>query len=297
MTFKSLTGFDANSKNIVNVADPSGATDGANKQYVDNTAAGLNWKQNARVASTANLAIASAVVNAASVDGVSLVTGDRILLKNQTAPAENGIYIVAVSGAASRATDANTAALVKNLVVRVSEGTTLGDTMWQMVTDGAITLNTTGLTFTQFTGGGGTYTADGSGIEVSANQFSLELDGTTLSKSSSGVRIGSGAAGSGLVESTGVLAVGAGTGITVNADDVAVNTSVVVRKFSADCVVTTNPQTFTHSLGTKDVQVTVRINATDVIAAADVTATSTSAISVDFGGAPTAAQYRVIVFA
>lgn len=291
-----LTGIDLNAQRAVNAADPSSATDLTTKQYVDNIAAGLDWKDNVRVASTANLAVASAVVNGASVDGVTLATGDRILLKNQSTASENGIYVVVASGAASRSTDADSSADIKNMITRVSEGTTLGDTMWQLITDNP-TLGSTSLTFAQFTGGGGTYTADGQGIEVSSNQFSLELDGTTLSKSASGVRIGSGAAGAGLTEASGVLAVGAGTGISVAADAVSVDTSIVARKFAADCVATTNPQTFTHSLGTKDVVVTVRRASDDVLVEADVTATSTSAISVNFGGAPTSAQYRVIVLA
>lgn len=83
-----------------------------------------------RVASTANLAVASAVVNAATVDGVALVTGDRILLKNQTTAAENGIYIVAASGAASRATDWATGNDRAGHVVRVTAGTAGTNTAW-----------------------------------------------------------------------------------------------------------------------------------------------------------------------
>lgn len=294
MSLKSLTGFDANGKQITSVADPSAATDAANKQYVDNVAAGLSWKENVRAASTANMTVASAVINGASMDGVTLATGDRVLLKNQTTAGENGIYIVAASGAASRSSDANTASKVKNMAVRVSEGTANADSMWQMITDTAITLGTTGLTFTQF-GGGSSYTADGNGIEVSGNSFTIELDGTSLSKSATGLRIGSAAAANGLVESGGLLSVGAGTGITVAADAVAVDTSVVVRKYAADCAATTNPQTFTHNLNSSDVVVMVREVSSGALVLADVTVSSVNAISVNFGGAPTAAQYRIVV--
>lgn len=295
MAKKLLTGADLNNQRIVNLADPSSATDATTKQYVDNVAAGLDWKENVRVASTANLAVASAVVNGATVDGVTLVTGDRILLKNQTTASENGIYIVAASGAASRSTDADSSADIASMVVRVSEGTVNGDTAYQLITDNVV-LGTTALVFTQFAAGQ-TYTADGNGIEVSANQFSLELDGTSLSKSSSGVRIGSAAAAAGLTESSGLLSVGQGTGIQVNANDVAVDTSVVARKYAADCAATTNPQTFTHNLGTKDVTVTVRQASDDSLVEADIVAATTNTVSVNFGGAPTAAQYRVIVVA
>lgn len=293
MAMPVLNGLDLKNKNISNLADPASAQDAATRNYVDNAILGLNWKANVRVASTANLAVASAVVNGASVDGVTLVTGDRILLKNQTAPAENGIYLVAASGAASRTTDADTAAEVKNMIVRVSEGTTQGDSMWQMITDGAITLGTTGLSFTQFTGGV-TYTADGNGIELVGAQFQIELDGTTLQKSSAGIRIGSGAAGAGLIEASGVLAVGAGTGISVAADAISVDTSIVVRKYAANCAATTNPQTFTDNLGTLDKQIQVVEVATGKLVWADITEASTNTFTVDFGGAPTAAQYRVL---
>lgn len=294
MPLKSLTGFDSNNQRVVNVADPSSNTDAANKQYVDNVAAGLSWKANVRVASTTNMTVASGVINGASMDGVTLATGDRVLLKNQTNAAENGIYVVAASGAAARATDADTGAEIKNAVVRVSEGTTLADTMWQMITDGTITLGTTSLTWTQF-GAGATYTAEGTGVILTGNQFGLQLDGTTLQKSASGVRIGSGAAGAGLVEASGVLAVGAGTGVTVAADTVAIDTSVVVRKYSANCVATTNPQTFTHGLGTLDVQVQVVEVSTGAQVLADNTRTDVNNVSINFGGAPTAGQYRVLV--
>jgi phage-related tail fiber protein len=230
------------------------------------------------------------------MDGVSLVTGNRVLLMNQTAPAENGIYVVAASGAASRATDADSSAEVTSgMAVSVEEGTANGNKAFQLTTDNPITLGTTGLTFSILGGVSSTYTADGNGLELSGSQFALELDGTTLTKGASGLRIGSGAAGAGLTEASGVLAVGQGTGISVAADAVAVDTSVVARKFSADCVVTTNPQTFTHSLGTKDVIVQVRRNSDDVLVETDVTAASTTTVSVNFGGAPTAAQYRVTV--
>lgn len=294
MAFKSLTGFDANNQRIVQVADPSSGADAANKSYVDNVAAGLDWKENVRAASTANMTIASAVINGATMDGVSLVTGDRVLLKNQSTGAENGIYIVAASGAASRSTDADSSADVKNMIVRVAEGTVNADTMYQLITD-AVTLGSTALVFTQFSGGGTTYTADGNGIELTSTTFSLELDGTSLSKGSSGLRIGSAAAAAGLTESSGLLSVGAGTGIIVNANDVAVDPTVVTRKYAANCVATTNPQTFNHALNNADAEVQVIEVSSKKVVLADITLTDANNISVDFGGAPTSAQYRVEV--
>jgi hypothetical protein len=103
-----------------------------------------------RVASTANGTLATAFENGDTMDGVTLATGDRILLKNQTAGAENGIYIVAASGAPTRATDANAAAeLPQGFLVYVTAGTSNANTLWQHTTTAAITLNTTALTFAQ----------------------------------------------------------------------------------------------------------------------------------------------------
>jgi len=293
MSVKSLTGFDANGQRITSVGDPSGAADAATKQYVDNRVDGLAYKEAVRAATTGAVTLASGFENGDSIDGVTLVTGDRILVKNQASAIENGIYTVNASGAPTRATDANTTAELNNATVVVTEGTAnKGLEFTQTTVDPAI--GSDNIVFVQ-KGTGVSYTADGQGIELSGTTFGLELDGTTLSKSSSGLRIGSGAAGAGLTEASGVLAVGAGTGISVTADAVAVDTSVVARKYAANCAATTNPQTFNHALNNADAVVQVKEVSTLKVVLADVTMTDANNISVDFGGAPSAAQYRVEV--
>jgi len=291
MAAKFQRGIDVLGQRILNVGDPSSGSDAVNKTYVDNTAVGLDWKENVRAATNSNLDISSAVVDGASIGGVTVATGDRVLLFGQSAGAENGIRVVAASGAAARSSDADSSADIKNMIVRVSEGTN-ADKMFQLITDSP-TLDTTSLVFTEF-GGGAVYTASGEGLELSGNQFSIELDGTTLAKSGSGLRIGSGAAGAGLTETTGVLAVGQGTGISVAADAVAIDTSVVVRKFAADCVVTTDPQNFDHGLGT-DISVDVWEGNTKVYPDIDKSSTNGGRVTVTWGSAPTAGQYRVVV--
>lgn len=257
---KFLAGLSANGKRVQNVADPSVASDAANKSYVDAVAAGRDWKESVRVASTGNITLSAP---GATINGVTMAANDRVLLKNQTTGSENGIWVWNGAAAAmTRATDANTGTvLTPGATVAVEAGTVDADTRWTLTTDGAITVGTTTQTWTKdATGGGSTYVAGGGLTESPAGTFN----------------------------------VGAGTGMVVNADDVAINPAVVVRKFAANCAATTNPQTFAHGLGSGDVVVqVVEVGTPSSVVIADVTVDATNII-VDFGGAPTAGQYRVI---
>lgn len=291
---KMLSQLDMNSQRIIGVASPSASTDAANKNYVDGLVQGLSWKTAVRAASTANGTLASAFANGSVIDGVTLATNDRILIKAQSAGAENGIYVVNVSGAPTRATDmdANSEA-VGNSTVYVNEGTTLADTAWTLTNNGAVTLGTTALVWAQ-TGGGTTYTA-GNGLTGSTT-FSVLANGTSIDVSGSGVKIADAAGGAGLTVASGVLAVGAGTGVTVAADTVGVDTSIVVRKYAVTIGDgSTTAIAVTHSLGTKDVQVIVRDAATDAFVLVDWVATSTSVVTLTFAVAPASNAYRVVV--
>lgn len=133
------------------------ATQKATKTYTDTAIAaavnGLSWKQRVRAATTANGTLATDFENGDTVDGVVLATGDRILLKNQSTGAENGIYVVAASGAPTRATDADSGAELVNATVFVSEGTTNADTIWTCTTNATITVGSTSLTFATISAG------------------------------------------------------------------------------------------------------------------------------------------------
>lgn len=163
--------LDANGFKAQNLADPSSAQDAATKAYVDATAQGWKWKEPVRAATTANITLSGAQ----TIDGVSIIAGDRVLVKNQSAGADNGIY-VAASGSWTRATDFDVSAEVLGASCFVSEGTTLGNTVWVLTTDAAITLNTTALTFTQ-TNGGASYTA-GAGISISGGVIAIDTSVT-----------------------------------------------------------------------------------------------------------------------
>lgn len=137
--------------NITLKIDPSVVL--ATREYVDTRIMEelykLDTKQSVRVATTANITLSGQQ----TVDGVSLLAGDRVLVKNQTAAKDNGIYIVGVA-AWKRAADADSSAEVTSaLILSVEQGTSQADTRWQLITDGTILLGTTALTFQNVTQG------------------------------------------------------------------------------------------------------------------------------------------------
>lgn len=124
----------------------------ATTSYVDALVQGLSPKKSVRVATTAAVTLATAFENGDTIDGVVLATGDRILVKDQAAGAENGIYTVNASGAPTRATDMDLAAEVQaGVYCYVEEGTANAGSGWALTTDGTITLNTTSLAFEKIT--------------------------------------------------------------------------------------------------------------------------------------------------
>lgn len=179
---KITNNIDLNSLKGINSADPSAPQDLATKAYVDAAVQGIKWKEPARVASTANLTLSGAQ----TIDGVAVVAGDRVLVKNQTTASANGIYLCA-AGSWTRTTDFDISAEVLGSGIFISEGTTLGNSVWTMTTDGPITLGTTALTWTQF-GQGTSYTA-GTGISVAGSVISID---TTVTARRAAAAIGDG---------------------------------------------------------------------------------------------------------
>lgn len=176
-----------NSRKITGLATPTAAGDAATKAYADAAAAGARDPKDACVlATTANVAL----TGEQNIDG-TVTSGSRVLVKNQAAGAENGIYVTA-AGAWTRATDADTSAEVTTgMFVWVTGGATQAKSGWLLTTADPITLGTTALTFAQVSG------------------------------------LGDVTAGAGLTKSGNTLDVGAGDGITVGADTVAVSVAAI----------------------------------------------------------------------
>ena len=145
---------------------PTSALDIANKDYVDSVAQGLDPKASCVAATTIDIILSAPQ----TIDGIALIAGDRCLVKNQTAQADNGIYVVA-AGSWTRATDMNTWSEVSGAFAFIEQGTTQADTGWVCTSNAGGTLGTTPITFVQFAGVG-SYTA-GTGLTLTGTQFSL----------------------------------------------------------------------------------------------------------------------------
>ncbi|MFB9383268.1 hypothetical protein ACFFTK_08965 [Pseudonocardia petroleophila] len=262
---------------ITNQADPTGAQDSATKNYVDTALAGLAsgqvLKGAVRVAATTNVNIASAP---SSVDGVTLAASDVVLLTGQSTGSQNGPYVFTSAGAAlTRATnwDSSPEAVLGSYWI-VREGTN-ADTFALLTNDSAITLGTTALTFVFRGLAGSTYTA-GNGLTLTGNDFN----------------------------------VGAGNGISVAADSVAVDPAVVGRKITglipasssgifsiSGAVVTVN-----HGLNNACPAVVVRYGATPLLSGSegqlvevDNQASDANNIVIMLPSAPATGNYKITI--
>ena len=178
--------INANTSKITNVVDPTQAQDAATKAYVDAVKVGLDFKDSVRVATTGNITIASDLNVGDSIDGVTLADGDRVLVKDQSTGSQNGIYTAGASPA--RATDADAdAEVTAGLFVFVEEGTANSDNGYVLSTDGTITVGSTALTFTQFSGAGQIIAGDA--LSKSGNTLNVNDDNITVEVSSDNLRI------------------------------------------------------------------------------------------------------------
>ena len=293
--------LNANNNKITGLATPTNATDAATKGYVDSTAIGLDVKLSVRVATTANIDLTADLENGDVLDGVTLATGNRVLVKNQTDQTQNGIYVVASSGAASRSEDANSdAEVTAGLFTFVEEGTVNGNTGYVLTSDNPITLGSTNLVFSQFSGVG-TFTA-GAGITLAGTEFSVDVTPTSgsasLTNTGGAVEVKTNT-NDGLEVTASGLGINNGTGLTFAAGALVFDTAngYGTRKLAfnvGDGAATS--YAVTHSLATRDVSVHVYENASPYAQVeADVEHTDSNNLTVKFSVAPTSNQYRVVV--
>ena len=180
---------------ITGMSAPSAGSDVTTKTYVDDLVAGLKTRIITRVATTANVNLSNGLENGDTLDGITLVTGDKVLVKDQTDATENGIYLVPASGAASRDPDFNTVDELAGQLVIIQEGTTNEDTIFLCTTDTGGTIGSVNITFSQvqpqFTGtvssvavadaGSSEFTVSGSPITTSGT-ITLAVNSINVSK-------------------------------------------------------------------------------------------------------------------
>ncbi len=151
---------------ITGLANGTSAQDAVTLSQLQAVQNGTDWKESARVATTGNITLSGLQ----TIDGITLVAGDRVLVKDQSSASQNGIY-VAASGAWARAADAVQGALTPDAALFVEEGTQ-ADTQWRLTTNGPLTIGTTALSFAQI--GAATAYTQGAGITIATNVVSVD---------------------------------------------------------------------------------------------------------------------------
>lgn len=283
-----------NNQKIINLAEPTNPSDGATKNYVDSSLVGLRWKVAVRVATTGNITLSGI---STAIDGITLVAGDRVLVKDQTTGSQNGIYIAA-SGAWSRSEDSNAISELVSAAVYVNSGTANGGSAWTCTNNASAVLGTTAITWSIFAG---TQVVTASlglekvnsdirvkfdtnpGLELNTNSLRAKVDTTkAIERSASGLAV--------KVDNTSVVFNGSG--------QLALHTTYQTRKFVATITGNGALKTFavTHNFGTTDVIVEVYESSTNDTVILGVTRNSTNQVTVEFAIAPVnLKQYKVVV--
>jgi hypothetical protein len=225
--------------------------------------------------------LASSFENGDAIDGVTLATGDRILVKNQSDGTENGIYVVAASGAPTRATDADAGSELAGATVIVREGTTNADQGFTCTNDGTITLGSTALAFVQITAlgqvtAGAGLTKTGATLDVVAADGSITVAADSIT--------------------VGLVPVGKGGTNATDATTARSNLGAVGKYAASVGDGASTSIAVTHNLGTTDVIVQLhRVASPFDVVEPDIQITDVNTVTLLFASAPSTNQYRVVV--
>lgn len=258
-----LIDFDFNNlSKVTNLPNPSNAQDAATKAYVDSAIEGLAWKDSVRVASTANISLASP---GSTIDGITMVSGDRFLAKNQTTASENGIYIW--NGAATPATrspDCSTSAELEQAVTTVEEGTSAASSYRQ--TSINFTLDSGSIAWAAFGASVGAASESSAGVLELATQAETDT-GTDDARAITPLKLATWS--NRKLKTSGTIGDGSATAFTI-----------------------------THNFNTRNVIVSVFKNSgnyDEVIA--DVTRPTVNSVTITFASAPTSSAYAYTIVA
>jgi hypothetical protein len=261
MARKFFTDIDLQSTSkVINVPTPSAAGDAVPKSYVDSVIEGLAWKDSARVGTQSNLNLSSP---GSAIDGVTMASQDRVLVRNQSTQTQNGIYVWNGSAVAmTRSLDASTFAELEQAIIAVEEGTDAGTTWRQTQING--TVDSSNVLFTSFAAAAPAASETTAGIAEIATQAETDT-GTDDARIVTPLKLA--------------------------------NWSGRIRKVSSNIGDGSNTSyTVTHNLNTRDVVVRLFPNSgqyDDV--EADVQRTGVNTVTVVFATAPASNAYRVVV--
>lgn len=295
------TNVDFNNNRIIGLSDPVDPQDAATKYYVDAFSQGLDFKKSVLAATTENITLADAQI----VDNVAVGSGDRVLVKDQDDPEDNGIYVVESSGSWVRAEDADIdTEVTPGMFVFVEEGEQNADSGWVLATNGAIDLGVTELSFVRFSGAGQIDAGDG--LAKDGNRLDVVGTADRISVTEGSVDIATNYSGQATIDTLGTITTGTwnateigisygGTGAT-GAEGAKTNLGFITR-YATDIGDSTNTDiVITHNLGTRDAIVQVRETGSPYEqVGVDIEYTTTNSVTLRFAAAPAVGEYRAIV--
>lgn len=305
--------FSMNDERIINVADPVNATDAANKQYVDAARSGLDVKQSVRVATTSadgNIDLTNSSIT--SIDGVSLGEADRVLIKNQSSAAENGIYVFSSTDTPvfTRSEDADEPTeLNAGTFFFVEEGTENGDAGFVLSSDNPLTIGTDDLVFTQFSGAG--QIIAGGGLVKDGNEIDVVGTADRITVNADSIDIASTYAGQSSIDTVGTITTGEwqGTDIAVAHGGTGASTAAGARTNLGATTKYTEPNALltetggqvswivTHNLGIRTVLVQVYDLSTYEEVEVDIARTDTNTVTLSWVSSTdvSADSYQVVI--